>query len=75
MQSKYLDKPPVDSIDCKRNDKDLKPGPGFSNNLRNLMVNIKIEIMEQPATNKLRFRLLTFLLLFPFAFRRLGMRL
>jgi hypothetical protein len=86
LQSKYLDKPSADySIDCKPNIKDLKPGfsnnfikdlkpgPGFSNNLRDLMANIKIEITEQPATNKLRFRLLSFLLLFPF--RRLGMRL
>ena len=72
LQSKYPDKPPADSIDCKPNIKDLKPGPGFSNNLRDLMANIKIEITEQPATNKLRFRLLSFLL---FPFRRLGMRL
>lgn len=69
LQSKYPDKPPADSID---NIKDLKPGHGFSNNLRDLMANIKIEITEQPATNKLRFRLLSFLL---FPFRRLGMRL
>ena len=74
LQSNYLDKPSADySMDCKPNIKDLKSGPGFSNNLRDLMANIKIEITEQPATNKLRFRLLTFLLLFPF--RRLGMRL
>ena len=73
LQSKYLDKPSADySTDCKPNIKDLKPGPGFSNNLRDLMANIKIEITEQPATNKLRFRLLSFLL---FPFRRLGMRL
>ena len=86
LQSKYLDKPPADLIDCKPNIKDLKPGPGFSNNfikdlkpgpgfsnnLRDLMANIKIEITEQPATNKLRFRLLSFLL---FPFRKLGMRL
>ena len=73
LQSKYPDKPPADSIDCKPNNiKDLKPGHGFSNNLRDLMANIKIEITEQPATNKLRFRLLSFLL---FLFRRLGMRL
>ena len=71
LQSKYPDKPPADSIDCKPNNKDLKPGHGFSNNLRDLMANIKIEITEQPATNKLRFRLLSFLL---FPFRRLGMR-
>ena len=69
LQSKYPDKPPADSIDKI---KDLKPGHGFSNNLRDLMANIKIEITEQPATNKLRFRLLSFLL---FPFRRLGMRL
>ena len=66
LQSKYPDKPPADSIDCKPNFKDLKPGLGFSNNLRDLMANIKIEITEQPATNKLRFRLLSFLLHIPF---------
>ena len=59
LQSKYPDKP-ADSIDYKPNIKDLKPGPGFSNNLKDLMANIKIEITEQPATNKLRFRLLSF---------------
>ena len=64
LQSKYLDKPPADySIDCKPNIKDLKPGPGFSNNLRDLMANIKIEITEQPATNKLRFRLLSYFII------------
>ena len=56
LQSKYLDKPADSKIDCKPNIKDLKPGPGFTNNLRDLMANIKIEITEQPATNKLRFR-------------------
>ena len=66
LQSKYPDKPPADSIDCKPNFKDLKPGLGFSNNLRDLMANIKIEITEQPATNKLRFRLHTFLFIIHF---------
>ena len=68
LQSKYLDKPSADySIDCKPKFKELNPGPGFSNNLQDLMANIKIEITEQPATNKLRFRLLSFL---SFSFRR-----